>query len=187
MARKSDTRDSGAKDSGASGADSPADALRDSAQKIWLAGLGAFERAKSEGPRMFEALVEQGRNMSVRAKDAADQALRTMREANYDASGRWDKFEQALQERVSKSLGNLGVVGSREVEALSKQVSELNEHVRNLMSAGAAGSRKASRSSASNGRKRRATAKKSATSKRKAGARTTRKASAKRGAATRSR
>jgi hypothetical protein len=53
---------------------------RDSAQKIWLAGLGAFERAKSEGPKMFEALVEQGRSLGVKAREGADQAMRAMRE-----------------------------------------------------------------------------------------------------------
>ena len=46
-----------------SGSDSTQQAIRDSAQKIWLAGLGAYERAKTEGPRMFETLVEQGRTI----------------------------------------------------------------------------------------------------------------------------
>jgi len=132
-----------------------AQGVLDSSHEIWLAGLGALERMKSEGPRMFENLVEQGRNMSAQAKDAADKALRGMREANFEGAGRWEKFEQAIQERVSKSLSGLGVMTNREVEALSKQVAELNEHVRELMLAGAAaaapkarsssGSRKASR------------------------------------------
>ena len=146
MASKTNTGEGNAR------ADNPADgtaeALRESAEKIWLAGLGAFERMKSEGPRMFETLVEQGRNMSARAKDAADQALKTMREANYEGQGRWDKLQHDLQERFTKSLGTLGVTTTRQVEELSKQVAELNEHVRNLMAASArgGGSRKASRS-----------------------------------------
>jgi len=130
------------------GAEGAGDALRESAERIWLAGLGALERMKSEGPRMFENLVEQGRNMSAQAKDAADKALRGMREANFEGAGRWEKFEQAIQERVSKSLSGLGVMTNREVEALSKQVAELNEHVRELMLAGAAAASPKGRSSA---------------------------------------
>ena len=77
-----------------SGADRAGQAMRGSAQKIWLAGLGAFERAKSEGPKMFETLVEQGRNLGVKARETADQALRTMRETSYGAGGRWDKLDR---------------------------------------------------------------------------------------------
>lgn len=146
MATKTNTGEAGARAEGA--AESTAEALRDSAEKIWLAGLGAFERMKSEGPRMFETLVEQGRNMSARAKDAADQALKGVREGNFESGRRWDKLQQELQERFAKSLGTLGVTTARQVEQLSKQVAELNEHVRDLMaqSARGGGSRKASRS-----------------------------------------
>lgn len=164
MATRTNTGDTGARTESA--ADSTAEALRDSAEKIWLAGLGAFERMKSEGPRMFETLVEQGRNMSARAKDTADQALRSMRESNFESGGRWEKFEQAIQERVSKSLSGLGVMTSRQVEALSKQVAELNEQVRKLAAASArgGGARKPSRTST--GAKKKSAAKKKAAPKR---------------------
>jgi poly(hydroxyalkanoate) granule-associated protein len=140
-----------------SSADASADALRESAEKIWLAGLGAFERMKSEGPRMFETLVEQGRDMSVRAKDAADQALRSVREANFETGGaRWDKFQQDMHERFSKSLGTLGLSSTKQVESLAQQVAELNEQMRNLMSASArgGGARKPSRAAAGSKKKK---------------------------------
>src|SRR5687768_4810635 len=95
-------------------AENAAQGVRDSAQKIWLAGLGAFERAKSEGPRMFDTLVEQGRAMGARAAGAADEALKSMREAG-NAGGRWDKLEQVFEDRVSRSLNRLGVLTTREV------------------------------------------------------------------------
>jgi poly(hydroxyalkanoate) granule-associated protein len=134
MARKSKTR-SKSRPAG----NETADAARGSAQKIWLAGLGAFERAKTEGPRMFEALVEQGRNMGARAVGAADDALKAVREANYGGA-KWDKLEQVFEDRVSKSLGRLGVLTARDVEDLSRQVNDLNETVRNLMTGRAGGS-----------------------------------------------
>jgi poly(hydroxyalkanoate) granule-associated protein len=110
---------------------------RDSAQKIWLAGLGAFERAKSEGPKMFEALVEQGRSLGVKAREGADQAMRAMREGASDAGGKWDKLEQVFEQRVAKSLNRLGVITSKEVDDLSRQVRELNDNVRDMMRGGA--------------------------------------------------
>ena len=126
--------------------DRAAEAMRDSAQKIWLAGLGAYERAKSEGPKMFDTLVEQGRSLGAKARESADQALRTMREGSQQAAGRWDKLEQVFEERVAKSLNRLGVLTKSEVGDLSRQVSELNDNVRSLLRTGgkkaAAGSRK---------------------------------------------
>ena len=159
MARNKKNRSGGTRD------DSAQQAVRDSAQKIWLAGLGAFERAKTDGPRMFETLVEQGRNMGARAVGAADEALKNLRQANY-GSGQWDKLEQVFEERVSRSLGRLGVVTSREVDALSKQVQELNEHVRNLMSGGAGAPRKGSARKTASRTKKKAGAKAGAARKR---------------------
>ena len=107
-------------------------AMADSAQKIWLAGLGAFERAKADGPRMFETLVEQGKGLRERAREAADQALKAVRDGASGAGGRFDKLEQVFEERVSKSLGRLGVLTRSEVGDLARQVSELTEEVRKL-------------------------------------------------------
>ena len=155
----SNTNNSGEGSRAGNAADSGAEALKESAEKIWLAGLGAFERMKSEGPRMFETLVEQGRNMSVKAREAADQALRSMRESNFEGGGKWDKFQQDMQERVSKSLGTLGVSTTKQMDALAREVAELNEQMRNLMAASArgGGARKASRSTG--GAKKKASAK----------------------------
>jgi poly(hydroxyalkanoate) granule-associated protein len=121
--------------------------VTDSAQKIWLAGLGAFERAKAEGPKMFETLVEQGKGFAERARGAADQALASVRESASGAGGRFDKLEQVFEDRVSKSLGRLGVMTRGEVADLSKQVASLTEEVRSMMRSGA-GASKASRGAA---------------------------------------
>ena len=107
-------------------------AMADSAQKIWLAGLGAFERARAEGPKMFEVLVEQGKGFAERARGAADQALASVRAGATGAGGRFDKLEQVFEDRVSKSLGRLGVMTRGEVGDLARQVSELTEEVRKL-------------------------------------------------------
>jgi poly(hydroxyalkanoate) granule-associated protein len=111
----------------------------DSAQKIWLAGLGAFSRARTEGDGLFNTLVEQGKGMRERARDAADQALtaaRSQADATFSqAQGKWDKLEQVFEERVSRSLNRLGVMTRDEMDDLNRQVQELNKSVQALMKA----------------------------------------------------
>ena len=111
--------------------------VAESAQKIWLAGLGAFSRARSEGDNLFNALVEQGKGLRSRARDTADEALesvRTQADATFhQAHGQWDKLEQVFEERVSRSLNRLGVMTREEIEDLTRQVQELNASVQALM------------------------------------------------------
>lgn len=112
-------------------------AVTHSAQKIWLAGLGAFARARTEGDKLFDLLVEQGKVIRSKSGKAADQALKTVR-SQADATlstaqGKWDKLEQVFEDRVSRSLTRLGVLTSKDVDELARQVSELNESVRALM------------------------------------------------------
>lgn len=151
-------------------------AVTDSAQKIWLAGLGAYERAKAEGPKMFDTLVEQGKELREKAREAADQALKSVREASTDAGQRFDKLEQVFEDRVSKSLNRLGVLTRGEVKDLSNQVRELTDDVRALM-------KQQSRAAGGAGAKRTGSAKRGATTKRRGTAR--RSAAARAGAAKR--
>ena len=130
--RKSRTRTRASGSPG--GGNETARAINDSAQKIWLAGLGAFERARAEGPRMFDTLVEQGKSLGGQARDAADQALRSLKEQASGAGGRFDKLEQVFEDRVSKSLKRLGVMTRSEVADLSQGVRDLSDQVREMMS-----------------------------------------------------
>lgn len=114
-----------------------AQAVTQSAQKIWLAGLGAFARARTEGDKLFDVLVEQGKGLRAKTEQAADTAMRTVRSQAdakiANAQGQWDKLEQVFEDRVSRSLNRLGVLSSRDVEDLARQVAELNQSVRDLM------------------------------------------------------
>ena len=114
-----------------------AQAVTQSAQKIWLAGLGAFARARTEGDKLFDVLVEQGKALRSRSQKAADQAMKSVRSQAdatlSSAQGKWDKLEQVFEDRVSKSLNRLGVLTSKDVDELARQVSDLNDSVRALM------------------------------------------------------
>ena len=123
----------------AAGAKDESRGVLESSRQIWLAGLGAFSRARDEGDGLFNTLVEQGKGLRERARGAADEALKTARaqaDATYtQAQGQWDKLEQVFEERVSRSLNRLGVMTRQEIEDLSRQVEELNHSVQSLMKA----------------------------------------------------
>lgn len=124
-----------------------AQAVTQSAQKIWLAGLGAFARARTEGDKLFDVLVEQGKTLRSRSEKAADQAMKNVR-AQADATlstaqGKWDKLEQVFEDRVSRALTRLGVPTSKDIQSLMKRVESLNESVQALSGTAPARARKA--------------------------------------------
>ncbi len=119
-----------------------ADQVKDSAQKIWLAGLGAFSRAQEEGGKVFETLVKQGQEIEKKTRSIAEKAAESARaqatETVGRAAGKWDKLEQVFEDRVHRSLNKLGVLTSKDVERLTRQLSELSENVRSLVGGKAA-------------------------------------------------
>jgi poly(hydroxyalkanoate) granule-associated protein len=136
MAGKTDTRGAGSTFDNELGK-----SVAESAQRIWLAGLGAFERAREEGPRVFDALVEQGQQMNERAREAAEQTLRSVRDGASAAGGTFGRLEQAIEERIARTLSRMGVITRAEVNDLSAQVSQLAEEMRGVMRSRAAASR----------------------------------------------
>lgn len=111
--------------------------VMDSAQQIWLAGLGAFSKAQNEGKKVFDTLVKQGAQIEERTRHVAEATIETAKEQASKtieaATGKFDKLEQVFENRVHNSLNRLGVLTSKDVEALSKQVAELSEAVRALL------------------------------------------------------
>ena len=55
--------------------DKAADRMKDSAQQIWLAGLGAFAKIQEEGSKAFEALVKDGTTVQKKTQQAAEETL----------------------------------------------------------------------------------------------------------------
>lgn len=129
--------------------------IRDSAQQIWLAGLGAFSKAQDEGGKVFEALVKEGVNLQRRTRAATEERIGSVGEKMTRAAGdlskqatqSWDRLEQVFEDRVSRALTRLGVPTSREIGDLVARVDALNEAVQSLTGGGAA-KRAARRSSA---------------------------------------
>jgi poly(hydroxyalkanoate) granule-associated protein len=161
MARNDPSQDEAARRA----AETLGESLVDSAQKIWLAGLGAFSRARDEGDNMFNALVEQGKGVRTRTRGAADEALKTIRsqaDATVgEAQVQFGKLEQAFEQRLARSLNRLGMLTREEADELGKQVQELNQSVQQLLRTQASAARKTTaRAKAAPARKRTARKKK---------------------------
>lgn len=128
--------------------DSPhlSSAVKDSAQQIWLAGLGAFSKAQEEGSKVFDSLVKEGlaiqRKTQAAAEEKITEATSRMSDMASDiqskAGNRWDKLENIFEERVAKALGKLGVPSARDVSALTERVDLLDQQVSKLSGGSAA-------------------------------------------------
>lgn len=113
------------------------EAVCGSAHQIWQAGLGAFSRAQEEGGDMFSKLVQQGADLQKRTQQLAgdkgfgvtDTVTRLAENVSRQASGSWEKLEKVFEERVSRSLRNLGVTTQEDIKGLSRQIEELNKSV----------------------------------------------------------
>ena len=51
------------------------DNVKEQAQQIWLAGLGAFSKAQQEGTKAFEKLVTDGMTMQRKVQQTAAEKL----------------------------------------------------------------------------------------------------------------
>lgn len=103
--------------------------IRESAQQIWLAGLGAFAKAQAEGNKVFDALVREGEAIQAKTRKVAEDKVTEMAAK---ATGTWDKLEQVFENRVAKALNSLGVPTKKDIDALAKRVAELTAEVEKL-------------------------------------------------------
>jgi poly(hydroxyalkanoate) granule-associated protein len=103
--------------------------IRDSANQIWLAGLGAYARAEEEGSRLFENLVTMGERVENRARDQVFRPLRAAErkagEVRDSATGAVSHLRHAFERRVGRILNALQIPTSRDVEELTTRVEEL--------------------------------------------------------------
>ena len=110
--------------------------VRESAQKIWLAGLGALSVAEEEGSKLFRNLVEKGKGWEGKGKEAVQDVKGDVEEAVDRAKGRaenvWDRVEERLDDAVGSALNRLGVPSRDEIATLTRRVEDLTRVVENL-------------------------------------------------------
>ena len=112
--------------------------ITESAQQIWLAGMGAFNRAQAEGSKLFEGLVRDGLSLEQTARSFAGSRANVVRDAvegrvdqaRERATDTWDKLEKVFEERVQRALVKLGVPGRDDLNALTDRVERLTAELR---------------------------------------------------------
>ena len=120
--------------------------LADSAQQIWLAGVGAFQRAQHEGSKLFDALVKEGSTIETATRklatgrvdavrDAVEERVGTVRERAVDT---WDRLEKVFEERVQRALTRLGVPSREDLVELTERVDQLTRALKQRGAAPAA-------------------------------------------------
>ena len=114
-----------------------AQTVKDSAQQIWLAGLGAFAKAQGSGGKVFETLMTEGVKLQRQTQaaagekinekfgDMADKMSAMAGEVGHKANAQWDKLESIFEERTARALGRLGVPSAKELAALTARVDAL--------------------------------------------------------------
>lgn len=111
-----------------------AQSVKDSAQQIWAAGLGAFAKAQGEGGKVFEALVKEGMTLQKRTQSVAEDKLGAVAskmsgmagEVGVKAGQQWDKLESIFEDRVASALKRLGVPTAKDIDALIARIDALS-------------------------------------------------------------
>ena len=124
----------------AQSADHLGKSIMESAQQIWLAGLGAFAQAREEGTKLFDSLVKEGlslesktRKLALGKADEVRGAVETsVSQVKERTQETWDKLEKVFEDRVSRALGKLGVPGRKELNELAAKVEELAREIKKL-------------------------------------------------------
>jgi poly(hydroxyalkanoate) granule-associated protein len=117
-----------------------AQSVKDSAQQIWLAGMGAFAKAQEEGGKVFEALVKEGSSLQRKTQAVAEERINEVTSkmsavaegVSSKAGQQWDKLESIFEERVAKAMNKLGVPARKDVDALIERIDALSAQVAKL-------------------------------------------------------
>jgi poly(hydroxyalkanoate) granule-associated protein len=110
--------------------------MKDSAQHIWLAGLGAFAKAQEEGSKVYENLVKEGSQLQqstqqaqAKMAQAAEKMSHMASQFGESASGQIDKLESIFEERVAKALKSMGLPSAQDLADLQARVELLEQQL----------------------------------------------------------
>ena len=107
--------------------------IRESANHIWLAGLGAYAKTQEEGEKLFQSLIKEGEKFEKQARKTAEtrfeEAKGKVIEFRGKASEQFDRLEDLFQERVAQVLNRMGIPTQEDIQELSKRVEALNESI----------------------------------------------------------
>lgn len=106
-----------------------AERIKGSARQIWLAGLGAYTKAEEDTGRFFDRLVREGEEIESKTRGAVGRQVKAVEsrvgEVKSRATESWDRLESVFDQRVSRTLGRLGIPSRHEIRELEDRVKKL--------------------------------------------------------------
>jgi poly(hydroxyalkanoate) granule-associated protein len=114
-----------------------AKAISDSAQKIWLAGLGAFSKAQAEGSRLFDELMRDGEALEQQTRKYTKERVGQLRDRMEETADRlrktgqssMERIQSMVDERVAKAVERMAMPTREDIEELATQMTQLNRRV----------------------------------------------------------
>ena len=104
----------------------PIEELKDSAERAWLAGLGALSQAEKQGDKLLKSLVKQGKKYES-SLPSAEEIRETIAGYTKQAGEAFQGVESSLDKRIRQALKRAGVASQSEVDALKKEVARLKK------------------------------------------------------------
>jgi poly(hydroxyalkanoate) granule-associated protein len=114
--------------------------VMDSAQQIWLAGLGALSRTQQEGGKFFDALVEEGVRIQEKTHAYTQEQVQQVREqaepwidgARKRTTAAVGKLEQAFDARIARAVKRMQVPTHDDIAALSTRIDALTRELQSV-------------------------------------------------------
>jgi poly(hydroxyalkanoate) granule-associated protein len=110
--------------------------IKDSARQIWLAGLGAYNKAEEDAGKVFNKLVQEGEDIERKTRGVLEKQFKVVEDRVEEVKGRasntMDKLESVFDERVSKALDRLRIPNYLEFKKLKEEVGSLKERIEEL-------------------------------------------------------
>jgi poly(hydroxyalkanoate) granule-associated protein len=108
----------------------PTVGFKESANEIWLAGLGAFNFVGEEGSRLFQELVEKGREFQEEHEDGRiSRFTERAMGLKEDAKNVLSKVTAPIEDGLSATMQRLGMPTRTEIVKLTHRVEELTRIV----------------------------------------------------------
>lgn len=107
--------------------------IKDSARQIWLAGLGAYNKAEEDAGKIFDKLVKEGEEIEHMTRGVVEKRIKvvedTVEGVKEKANGTIGKLESVFDQRVSKALQKMGIPTRAEIKALESQIADLKKEL----------------------------------------------------------
>jgi len=114
--------------------------IKESARQIWLAGLGAYNKAEEDTGKIFDKLVKEGEEIENMTRDVVEKQFKAVEDTVEGVKGKvegvkekatdtFGKLESVFDQRVSKALIKMGIPTSKRIQELEARIEKLESIV----------------------------------------------------------